>query len=94
MEAQKAFVIKQGKDGKPIAEVYREAGISQATHFNWRKKYSRLMPWEVPRLKLLEAESSCLKRMMADLSLDKAMLQDVLVKKMYGPPGRCKGYMW
>ena len=75
-DAQKAFIIKQGEDGKPIAEVCRKAGISQETFFNLRKKYVGLMPSEMKRLKQLEDENNRLKKIVADLSLDRAMLQD------------------
>lgn len=81
-DAQKAFIIKQGEDGKPIAEVCREAGISQATYFNWRKKYGGLMPSEMKRLRELEDENDRLKKIVADLSLDRAMLQDVIKRKL------------
>lgn len=81
-EAQIAFVLKQAEDGTPIAEVCRKAGIGQATFYNWRKKYAGLMPSEMKRLKQLEDENSRLKKIVADLSLDKAMLQDVLSKKL------------
>jgi putative transposase len=81
-EAQIAFVLKQAEDGAAIAEVCRKAGISQATYFNWKKKYAGLLPSEMKRLRQLEEENSKLKRIVADLSLDKAMLQDVLSKKL------------
>jgi putative transposase len=81
-DAQKAFIIKQGEDGVPVAEVCRKAGISQATFFNWRKKYAGLMPSEVRRLRELEAENVRLKKIVADLSLDKEMLQDVIKRKL------------
>jgi putative transposase len=80
--AQKAFIIKQGEDGAPVAEVCRKAGISPATYFNWKKKYAGLMPSEMKRLKQLEDENGRLKRIVADLSLDKEMLQDVLKRKL------------
>ena len=70
--------MKQGDDGVPVAEICRKAGISQATYFSWRKRYVGLMPSEVKRLRQLEEENAKLKRLVADLSLDKAMLQDVL----------------
>ncbi len=57
-------------------------GISDATFYNWRKKFGGLGPSEVRRLKQLEEENAKLKRLVADLSLDKAMLQDVLAKKV------------
>ncbi len=81
-EAQIAFVLKQAEDGTAVAEVCRKAGISQATYFNWKKKYAGLMPSEMKRLRQLEDENAKLKRIVADLSLDKAMLQDVLSKKL------------
>jgi putative transposase len=81
-EAQIAFVLKQAEDGAAVAEVCRKAGISQATYFNWKKKYAGLMPSEMKRLRQLEDENAKLKRIVADLSLDKAMLQDVLSKKL------------
>ena len=80
-EAQKAFILKQGEQGTPVAEICRKAGISQATYFNWKKRYGGLMPSEMKRLKELEDENARLKRIVADLSLDKEMLQDVLKRK-------------
>ncbi|SLN74160.1 Transposase [Oceanibacterium hippocampi] len=70
-DAQKAFIIKQSDDGTPVAEVCRKAGISQATYFNWKKKYAGLMPSEMRRLRELEQENARLKKIVADLSLDK-----------------------
>ncbi len=80
-EAQIAFVLKQAEDGSAVAEVCRKAGISEATFYNRRKKYAGLRS-EMKRLRQLEEENSKLKRIVADLSLDKAMLQDVLSKKL------------
>jgi putative transposase len=59
-----------------------KARISDATFYNWREKYSGLLPSEMRRLRQLEEENGKLKRIVADLSLDKAMLQDVLSKKL------------
>lgn len=81
-DAQKAFIIKQGEEGLPVAEVCRKAGISQATYFNWKKKYAGLMPSEMKRLRELEQENVRLKKIVADLSLDKEMLQDVIKRKL------------
>jgi putative transposase len=81
-DAQKAFIIKQGEDGTPVAEICRKAGISQATYFNWRKKYGGLMPSEMKRLRVLEQENARLKRIVADLTLDREMLQDVIKRKL------------
>jgi len=81
-EAQIAFVLKQAEEGAAVADVCRKAGISDATFYNWRKKYAGLKPSEMKRLRQLEDENAKLKRIVADLSLDKAMLQDVLSKKL------------
>lgn len=81
-DAQKAFILKQGADVMPVADICRKAGISQATYFNWKKKYDGLLPDEMRRLKQLEDENSKLKKVVADLSLDKAMLQDALRRKL------------
>lgn len=81
-DAQKAFIIRQGDDGTPVADICRKAGISQATYFNWKKKYAGLMPSEMKRLRELEEENARLKRIVADLSLDKEMLQDVIKRKL------------
>jgi putative transposase len=78
---QKAFIIKQGEDGTPVAEICRKAGISQATYFNWKKKYSGMMPLEMKRLHELEQENALLK-IVADLTLDRKMLQDVIKRKL------------
>ena len=81
-ESQIAFVLKQGEEGTPVAEICRKAGISQATYFNWKKKFGGLLPSEVKRLRQLEEENNRLKRIVADLSLDKEMLQDVIRRKL------------
>jgi putative transposase len=81
-DAQKTFILKQGADGLPVAEICRKAGISQATYFNWKKKYDGLLPPEMRRLKQLEDENAKLKRIVADLTLDREMLQDVIRRKL------------
>lgn len=81
-EAQIAFVLKQAEDGTAIGEICRKAGISEATFYNWRKKYAGLLPSEMKRLRQLEDENGKLKKLVADLSLDRAMLQDVLRRKL------------
>ena len=81
-DAQKAFILKHGADGMPVADICRKAGISQATYFNWKKKYDGLLPTEMRRLKQLEDENSKLRKAVADLSLDKEMLQDALRRKL------------
>jgi putative transposase len=81
-DAKKAFILKQGADGMPVADICRTDGISEATYFNWKKKYDGLLPTEMRRLKQLEDENSKLRKVVADLSLDKEMLQDALRRKL------------
>jgi len=81
-DEQIAFALRQAETGTPVAEVIRKMGISEATFYNWKKKYGGLGPSEVRRLKQLEEENRRLKQMVADLSLDKHMLQDVLSRKL------------
>jgi putative transposase len=81
-DAQKAFILKQGEEGTPVAEICRKAGISQATYFAWKKKYAGLLPDEMRRLKQLEDENARLKKIVADLTLDREMLQDVIRRKL------------
>jgi len=81
-DAQKAFIVKQGNEGTTVAEICRKAGISPATYFNWKKKYEGLMPSEMRRLRDLEDENNRLKRIVADLTLDREMLQEVIKRKL------------
>jgi putative transposase len=81
-DAQKAFAFKQGAHGVPVAEICRRIGISQAKYFNWKKKYDGLLPTEIKRLKFLEDENTKLRKIVADLSLDKEMPQDVIRRKL------------
>ena len=81
-EQQIAYILRQGEEGTTVEEVCRKAGISQATYYNWRNKYGGLTPSEMKRLKQLEEENSKLKKLVADLSLDKEMLQDVIRRKI------------
>jgi putative transposase len=76
---------QQAEDGTAICEICRKAGISEATFYNWRKKYAGLMPLEMKRLRQLEDENGKLKKLVADLSLDRAMLQDVIRRKAWRP---------
>ncbi len=68
--ARKAFVVKQGEEGTPVAEICRKAGLSQATYFNWKKRYPGLMASEMRRLRELEDENNRLKKIVADLTPD------------------------
>lgn len=81
-DSQIAFILRQAEEGTPVAEVCRKAGISEQTYYRWRKKYGGLMPSEMKRLKQLEEENMRLKRLVADLALDKEMLQEVVRKKL------------
>lgn len=81
-EEQIAFALKQAESGITVAEVCRKLGISENTFYNWKKKFSGLGVSELRRLRQLEEENRKLKQLVADLSLDKAMLQDVLSKKL------------
>ena len=81
-EQQIAFILKQAEDGTTVEEVCRKAGISIQTYYRWQSKYGGLIPSEMKRLKQLEEESTRLKRLVANLSLDKEMLQDVIKRKL------------
>jgi putative transposase len=81
-EEQIAFALRQAETGTPVSEIIRKMGISELTFYRWKKKYAGMGVAEVRRLKQLEEENRQLKRLVADLSLDKHMLQDVLSKKL------------
>ncbi len=78
---QIVYALKQAEVGVPIAEVCRKYGISDQTFYRWRAKFGGLTPSEVKRLKELEEENRRLKGLVADLALDKRILQEVLSKK-------------
>lgn len=80
-EAQIAYALKQVETGTPVAEVCRKMGISENTYYRWKKKYAGVLPSELKRIRQLEEENRQLKKLVADLSLDKHMLQEVLSKK-------------
>ena len=75
-------VLKQAEAGVKVSELVRKNGISEATFYNWKKKYGGLGVSELRRLKQLEEENARLKQLVADLSLDKQILQDVVKKKL------------
>jgi putative transposase len=81
-EDQIAFALKQAELGTSVEEVCRKMGISQATFYVWKKRYTGVGPSELRRLRQLEEENRKLKQIVADLSLDKAMLQAVVAKKL------------
>ena len=80
-EAQIVFAIKQSEQGVKIEEICRKMGISDATFYNWKKKYGGMGVSELRELRQLKEENAKLKQMVADLSLDKQMLQDIVKKK-------------
>ena len=81
-EEQIAYALKQAELGTPVTEVCRKMGVSEQSFYRWKKKYGGLGPSELRRLKQVEEENRQLKKLVADLSLDKLMLQDVLSKKL------------
>lgn len=81
-EPQIMFALKQAETGNRVEEVCGQLGISEATFYNQKKKYSGLGVTELRRLRQLEEENAKLKTIVADLSLDKQMLQDVIKKKL------------
>ena len=80
-EEQIAFALRQAESGTTIEEICRKMGVSEPTLYRWKKVYAGMGIAEIRRLKQLEDENAKLKRVVADLTLDKAMLQDVLRKK-------------
>ena len=77
-------VLKQAELGLPVADVLRQVGISEQTFYRWKKQYGGLQSDQVRELKQLVDENARLKKLVAELSLDKAVLQDVLSKKFPG----------
>lgn len=75
-------VVKQSELGVPVAELIRQVGITEQTLYRWKKQYKGLETDQVRQLKQLQDENARLKRLVAELSLDKTMLQDVLAKKL------------
>jgi putative transposase len=80
-ETQILNLLKEFDSGRDVTGICREHGISKATFYNWRKKYSGMESQELRRLKDLETENARLKKLYAELSLDHAMLKDILTKK-------------
>ncbi len=81
-ESQIIYALRQSDSGVKVSELCRKMGVSEATFYNWKKKYGGLGVSELRRLKQLEEENSKLKQLVADLSLDKQMLQDIIQKKL------------
>jgi len=80
-EEQIAFALRQYETGTSVTDICRKMGVSEASFYLWKKKYAGMGLTELRRLKSLEEENRQLKKLVADLSLDKQMLQDVLSKK-------------
>ena len=74
-------ILKQAELGMPIADLCRQHGVSEQSFYRWKKVYGGMLPSEARELKQLRDENTKLKRLVADLSLDKVMLQDVVQKK-------------
>ena len=81
-EEQISFALKQAETGTPVAEVSRRMGVSEQTFYRWKKVYGGLGVDELRRVKQLEDKNRKLKQLVADMSLDKHILQDVLSKKL------------
>ena len=81
-EQQIAFALRQASSDTSVAQITRKMGISEATFYRWKKQFGDMGVAEVRRLKQLEKENRQLKRPVADLTLDKQMLQDVLSRKL------------
>ena len=81
-ETEIIYAVKQVELGIPVQEIARKYGVSDKTVYLWRRKYNGVSPSELKRLKELERENGQLKNLVADLSLDKEILQDVLRKKL------------
>jgi len=88
---QVAFAMRQAESGTPVTEVCRKMGIAEQTFYRWKKKFAGMGVAEVRKLRVLEEENRKLKQLVADLSLDKQMLQDVLRKKLKACPNADTG---
>ena len=81
-EEQIVYAIRQAESGTPVGDLCRQLGVSDATFYAWKMKYAHLGMSELQRLRQVEEENSRLKRLVADLSLDKHMLSEALRKKV------------
>ena len=79
---QIAFALRQAESGTPVQEVCRKMGVTDVTFYRWKKRFAGMGVVELRRLRQLEEENRKLKQLVADLSLDKVMLQDVIRKKL------------
>ena len=81
-EEQIAFALRQAEGGTPVRDVCRKMGVSEQTFYRWKRKYAGVGVAEIRRLKALEEENRKLKQLVADLSLDRQILQDALKGKL------------
>ncbi len=81
-EEQIAYALRQAESGTPVADVCRQMGVSEASCYVWKKKYGRLGLTEIRELRQLRDENARLKRLVADLTLDKHILGEVIRKKL------------
>jgi len=81
-EQQIVFALRQAESGTPVVEITRKMGVTESTFYRWKRRFGGLGIPEVRRLKQLEDENRRLKQLVADLTLDKQMLQEVLSKKL------------
>ena len=81
-DGQIAVALCQAEDGVSVGEICRKLGIGEQTYYRWRRQYGGLVPSEMKRLRPLEEENQRLKKLVADLALDKEMLQEVVRKKL------------
>ncbi len=81
-EEQIAYALRQAESGTPVLDLCRKLGISEQTFYRWKKKYEGMGVAELRRLRQLEDENRRLKSLVADLTLDKHMLQEVIRKKL------------
>lgn len=81
-EEQITYALRQAEAGTPVGDVCRQLGVSEASFYVWKKKYSQLGVTELRKLRMLEEENARLKRVVADLTLDRHILQEVLRKKV------------
>jgi putative transposase len=85
-EEQVAYVLRQAEAGTPVSDVCRQLGIAEATFYVWKKKYANLGVTELRRLRQLEDENARLKHLVADLTLDRHILQEVIKKSFRTEP--------
>jgi putative transposase len=90
-EEQISFALRQAESGTSVAEIIRELGISEQTFYRWKKRFAGLGIAELRRLRIIEEENRKLKQLVADLGLDKKMLQDVLSKNFEARGAACSG---